>query len=392
MPDMRFAPPQALRVADRGGGMNSTSVKSYNERLIVSLIRKHGQLSRLELGRLSGLSAQTISVIVRSLERDRLVIAGEVQRGRTGPPTVPMTLNAEGGFAIGITVGRKSTDLVLVDFAGTVRQTRPLSYDTPQPDAIIEHIRAAVSEIEGLLTVEQRSRVSGVGVVLPDDFEEWSKEIGPQWAGVDFEALGAEMLGKPAYTHNDVTGAAGAELLFGAARMLEDFAYFFVGATTNSRVILNHHIYAGNRPTLSGALRPPLANLQLLSSQLDVASIDTAAMWHGAEDWTGFKPELDRWLSEAAVDLAAAIVALRGFVEVKIVLIDGRFPRAVRERLVAEVRVALNAAYDDQKLDIQVIAGQFGADAKAVGAASLPLLSRFMIENVGLAGREPGAT
>ena len=30
MPDMRFAPPNPLRIADRAAGLNATSVRSYN--------------------------------------------------------------------------------------------------------------------------------------------------------------------------------------------------------------------------------------------------------------------------------------------------------------------------------------------------------------------------
>ena len=85
MPDMRFAPPLAMRVGDRGGGLNQTSVRTYNERLVMSLLRQRTSLSRMELGQHSGLSAQTVSVIVRALEKDGLVLPGEVQRGRVGP-------------------------------------------------------------------------------------------------------------------------------------------------------------------------------------------------------------------------------------------------------------------------------------------------------------------
>jgi len=35
---MRFAPPTAIRVDDRVGGLNQISVRSYNERLVMSLL------------------------------------------------------------------------------------------------------------------------------------------------------------------------------------------------------------------------------------------------------------------------------------------------------------------------------------------------------------------
>ncbi len=118
MPDMRFAPPPAIRVSDRSGGLNQMRVRTYNERLVMSLLRQHENLSRMELCQRSGLSAQTISVIARSLERDELIVSGEAQRGRVGPPTIPLSLRPDGAYAIGMKSGMKSTDLGLIDFIG----------------------------------------------------------------------------------------------------------------------------------------------------------------------------------------------------------------------------------------------------------------------------------
>ncbi len=66
MPDLRFAPPNPLRIADRATGLNSVSVRSYNERLVLSLLLQNKSTTRLEIGERTGLSAQTVSVLVRS--------------------------------------------------------------------------------------------------------------------------------------------------------------------------------------------------------------------------------------------------------------------------------------------------------------------------------------
>ena len=44
---------------------------------------------------------------------------GEPIRGRVGQPSVPLSINPEGAFFLGLKVGRRSADLVLVDFLGT---------------------------------------------------------------------------------------------------------------------------------------------------------------------------------------------------------------------------------------------------------------------------------
>ena len=120
MPDMRFAPPNPIRIADRAAGLNAVSVRSYNERLVLSMLLQHGSTTRFDIGEKTGLSAQTISVIVRSLEQEGLVTRGEAQRGRMGPPTIPMGLNPDGAYSIGISIGFRTTDVVLIDFVGGV--------------------------------------------------------------------------------------------------------------------------------------------------------------------------------------------------------------------------------------------------------------------------------
>ena len=103
------------------GGANQTGLRAHNERLILSLLRQQGALSKADIARHTGLSAQTISVINRALENESLVSRGEPVRGRIGQPSVPMALNPDGAFSLGLRIGRRSADLVLMDFVGAIR-------------------------------------------------------------------------------------------------------------------------------------------------------------------------------------------------------------------------------------------------------------------------------
>src|ERR1700750_122683 len=77
-------------------GTGQSGVKLYNERLILSLVRSHGRLSKTEIARRTGLSTQTSSVIMKHLERDGLLVREEPMRGKVGQPSIPMSLNPEG--------------------------------------------------------------------------------------------------------------------------------------------------------------------------------------------------------------------------------------------------------------------------------------------------------
>lgn len=385
MPDMRFAPPSAMRVVDRGGGLNQTSVRTYNERLVMSLLRQHEGLSRMEIGQISGLSAQTVSVIIRALERDNLCLAGEAQRGRVGPPSTSMHLNPEGAFAIGIKIGLKSTDMVLIDFIGTVRHHQEFQYEAPDPDRVFEAIGASIAALTATLPPPLRERIVGIGMSLPDEIESWPQPQPPGgsdagWQSVDFEAAVGRLSDLPVYVQNDITAAAGAEMIFGAARMMDDFAYFFFGAQTESRLVLNHHVYAGRR--LAPAM--PISSLSDFEAVLCDAAIDPSLIWTSAGDWTGLEPHLSRWIDNSADGLVSAILSISAFVSVDRVIIDGRLPDHVRDELLSRIRNSLEQGADDASLLPDIVPGKIGAFAKAVGAACVPIHSRFMVENVGL--------
>jgi hypothetical protein len=87
---------------------------------LLQAVRLHGPLPAALIARQSRLTAQTVSLITQRLLDDGLLLKGEPQRGKVGQPSVPLRLNPEGAYAIGIQVGRRRLDMVLVDDEGTL--------------------------------------------------------------------------------------------------------------------------------------------------------------------------------------------------------------------------------------------------------------------------------
>ena len=63
-------------------GTNQSGMRAQNERLVLSLVRQHGALAKSDIARITGLSAQTVSVIMRALEQDGLLLRGQPEIGR----------------------------------------------------------------------------------------------------------------------------------------------------------------------------------------------------------------------------------------------------------------------------------------------------------------------
>ncbi|NJR13917.1 MAG: winged helix-turn-helix domain-containing protein, partial [Phyllobacteriaceae bacterium] len=65
-------------------GTNQSGMRAFNERLVLTLVYRNAGLAQRDIARVTGLSAQTVSVIIRQLERDGLLLRGEPMRGRVG--------------------------------------------------------------------------------------------------------------------------------------------------------------------------------------------------------------------------------------------------------------------------------------------------------------------
>jgi predicted ArsR family transcriptional regulator len=109
-------------------GVNQSGVRDHNERLLLTLLQRHGALAGSDLARLANLSPQTVSIILREMEAEGLLARGAPVKGKVGKPSVPMSLAEGGVLSIGCKIGRRSAVLLLADFRGTVRQQLQITY------------------------------------------------------------------------------------------------------------------------------------------------------------------------------------------------------------------------------------------------------------------------
>lgn len=382
-----------------GGGANQVRVRAYNERLVLSVVRRHRGLSKADIARRTGLSAQTVSVIMRALEKDGLLVRGEPVRGKVGQPSIPMYLNPEAVFSFGVKIGRRSADLVLMDFVGNIRKQLHRTYRYPNPEEILSFINNGIAEVEATIPAAQRHSIAGVGIAAPFELWNWAEEVGaPEgamdaWRGFDLQAEVSARISYPVYLQNDATSACGAELVFGAGPLYPDFIYFYVGSFIGGGIVLNSSVFVGRTGT-AGAIAPlPVRNKRGETAQLlEIASIfvlenllrerglDPQPLWYAAEEWIDFGEPLEIWIQDSAEALAQAIVAAVSIVDFSAAIIDGGFPDWVRARLVAATVAAVN------RLDLQgivtpdIIEGVVGPQARAIGGASLPIFARYLID------------
>ena len=143
------------------------------------------------------------------------------QRGKIGQPSVPISLNPNGAFFLGLKIGRRSSDLVLLDFLGRPMNGlhEPCRY--PTPSGILDFAARAIEALLDSLPRRSRSRISGLGIAAPFELWNWEEQIGAPravldgWRSFDIRQEIGRLCPWPVYFCNDATAACGAELMLG---------------------------------------------------------------------------------------------------------------------------------------------------------------------------------
>lgn len=382
----------------RPRGSNQMGMRQFNERVVLQALRTHGSCPKAELARLTGLTAQTIGLITARLDEDQLLTREAPVRGRVGQPSVPIGLNPDGAFAVGIKIGRRGADWLLVDFTGRVRQRLTLSYPFPDIPVLLPAIKANLNRLLQDLG-PLRDRVVGVGVAAPFQLGGWHRMLGlteaqsQAWNHIDLAAEVQALTDLPVSFAKDTTAACVAELFQGRGRDIGSFLYLFMDTFVGGGLVIHSHLHRGVHGNAGAVASLPLqvaqgrevppqlvsqASLWDLEQRFREHALDPMAAYDARALQTPWLPYTQTWIERAALALAHCVVAGTAFLDVEAVVMDGAVAPDLLARLLAHTSEALKA-YNWEGLQPmpRLEQGSIGSDARALGGALLPLHACF---------------
>ena len=379
-------------------GGDRSGVRQHNERIIMQAIRRAGALPKADIARLTGLSPQAISVIVNHLLDEGLLIKTEKRRGKVGKPSTLIRLNPDGAHAVGVKIGRRSLDVLLMDLAGGISRRTRLGYRFPLPLPVLREVERGIDFVCDHLSAPQRARLLGVGVCMPSGLEGWAEELEApperlaEWAQTDIQSRIATMIDRPVWLMNDVAAATGAELALGTSITAACCLYLYVGAFIGGALVMSGRLVGGtqgsNRACAIGSL--PLTGWQDVATRrtpdqlIRRASLIFLERALQAHDLTlddletpGGQAIYATWRHSAVPALAHAIVSAISIVDFEQVVIDGSLPRAAMAELVRETNTALDLFSLTGLRRPVLVLGSLGNDARALGSGLMPINARF---------------
>ncbi len=366
-------------------------VKWLNERRIFQLIRQQGPLSRVDLGGETGLSAQTVGVIVRRLLASQVVVeTGPTAYGKVGKQPIGLAINPEGALAVGCSIERDGADIAVVDLAGQVRQETTLSFPAESPALAALHQIA--SAVQNVLSQEAlKDKVIGLGIGTPGPLDRASGAMVnpphfPGWTGVAPGAILAEKLQLPVVVDNDATAAAVGE----AWRLRGEqptFLYCRWGVGIGGGLIRDAEVFpglTGNVMELGHIIVNPQGTLchcgamGCLEAEASWwALLQTAAVWGESDvsDIAGLiasRAWVRNWFSRAATYLGQALTTAVNLLDVDRIIIGGYHFEQVETWLLPTIQEWLATyAFRRNVRAVTVQPSDLGEKAGAIGAATL---------------------
>lgn len=226
---------------------SQASLRQANQRRVIRTVRAAGSMTQAEIARATGLSAATVSNIVRELSSSGVVAVRPTSSG--GRRARAVSLSRAAGLVVGIDFGHSHVRVAVGDLAHEViaEDTVFIDVDSSAADGLDEAerlVRGALRKVGA-----EPDDIIGIGLGVPGPIESsgavGSVSILPGWAGVNPREELARRFGRPVYVDNDANLGALGEATWGAARGMTEAAYIKLATGVGAGILVGGRVYRG---------------------------------------------------------------------------------------------------------------------------------------------------
>lgn len=388
-------------------GSNLPAVGGYNQAVILDAVRRAPNgVSRVEVAESTGLSAQTVTNIVRRLIQEGLVVEAGTRGSGVGKPRTILRLEPRGRMAVGVHLDPSVITIVLLDLAGSVISHRTLqTTSTAKASRTVARIVRGVKSLVGESGIDPE-RVMGVGIAAPGPIDMGSGVVlDPPlltgWHDVPIRDELAEALDLPVILEKDVTAAAIAELWLDTAGERNDMIFFYCGTGIGVSMVSRGEVIRGfsnnagdvGSVVVGGDPRSPQGRRWRLGSSLMPRLMVADAIAEGiiegdpdsmtaAEVGPLFAeliantsdPRAKEFVDAVVADLSEGLLMLANLLDMDHVVFGGPFFAPLRDAVLERVpQLVMESPAYTLPHPITFTESAIGDDVAAIGAACLVL-------------------
>jgi len=235
-------------------------IKKINKNIVLNIIREKGPISRAELSKITSISKPTMSNIIRSLKKDRLIIKAGI-----GPPAVggsrrPIlySFNKNYGYVIGSQIRVNEIVTILTNFNADIKSKIIVKIGSSRDEkSVLNKLFKSFEVVLDDVGVDRKD-LKGIGIGMhgvvdykkgilffAPHFPEWRKNI-------NFVEIVQDKFGVNTYIDNYCRMQVCAEKLFGLGKNYNNIVAIETGAGLAAGIIIKGDIYRGK--TVAGEI------------------------------------------------------------------------------------------------------------------------------------------
>ena len=217
-----------------------------NESLIINAIRRRGPISRVDIAKLTGLTAPTVTNISSKLIENGLIheyMVGEYSGGRR-----PVLLKVHSEIANMIIVDIRSKEMIGYLINGGLEIKEEICHDIQhlKEDKILSFLENTIAQC---YASENGKLALAIGIIVrgPVMSKEGLSLFSPSagWRNVPLKYLVEKQFQLPVFVENDMRAMALGAYHYGPYRDIKNAVFLGVGGGIGSGIILNGELYRG---------------------------------------------------------------------------------------------------------------------------------------------------
>ncbi|MET9251003.1 ROK family transcriptional regulator [Nonomuraea sp. NPDC003709] len=228
---------------------DASLLRKVNTQVTLRALRREGVATLTRLGRITGLSRQTVEAVLDELGERGHVREVPPDEGVMGRPARRFGFRADAGYVVGVEVGGDGIVAALADLNGEVIawERADVSGDAAAHERLEAARRTALKCVDGAGVA--RTRVWAVAAGTPGIVDRTGRVTLsitlPGWTGVDLAELAGRWFGCTGLAANDANLAALAEHWRGSAQHASDVVYVLIGHRAGAGILIGGRLHPG---------------------------------------------------------------------------------------------------------------------------------------------------
>jgi predicted NBD/HSP70 family sugar kinase len=372
---------------------NRDLIRSINRSNILNLIKTRGEVSRVAIAHITGLSAGTVTTITGQLIKEGLVFEKETGDSSGGRPPIILTVNPRGGFVIGIKLMESKAVGALTDLKAGILAKDSIDLHNTKVEESVDGLVLLVNRLIHTANIPKK-KLMGVGIGLAGVVDSMHGIVRQNpflgWKNIPLRDLLQSQMKVPVYIDNDVNTLTLSEKWLNKGLPEDNFIVITIGRGVGMGIVINGKIYRGkgggagelghvvvdpNGPLCDcgkhGCLESFISDRALVNTARREVNPEIADLDELIQRANAGQPEAVQVLARAGKILGIQIANLINIFDPNLIIISGEGIR-MGDVFFNPVRAAFHeCVMPGLSEDIKIRVDSWGDDIWALGAASL---------------------